>query len=69
MKKQLSPWGKQCKLQMLVLGKSLADISIATNYSKTYISAIINGRIIVPDETIKTISDALGVDTKLPRKI
>jgi len=69
MKKQLSPWGQQCKLQMLVLGKSLADISLATNYSKTYISAIINDRIAVPDKTIETISDALGVDTKLPRKI
>lgn len=69
MKKQLSPWGQQCKLQMLVLGKSLADISSDTNYSRTYISAIINGRIVAPDETVKAISKALNVDTMLPRQI
>lgn len=67
MKKQLSPWGQRCKLQMLILGKSLADISGDTNYSKSYISAIINGRIVAPDETIKTISEALEVDIRLPR--
>lgn len=67
MKKKLSPWGQQCKLQMLVLGKSLADISNDTNYSRTYISAIINGRIVAPQETIKAISKALNVDIMLPR--
>ncbi len=69
MKKQLSPWGQQCKLQMLVLGKSLADVSSDTNYSRTYISAIINGRIVAPDETVKAISKALNVDTMLPRQV
>ncbi len=67
--KQLSPWGQQCKLQMLVLGKSLADISCDTKYSRTYISAIINGRIVAPDETVETISRSLGVDTRLPRQV
>lgn len=69
MKKQLSPWGQQCKLQMLILGKSLADVSSDTNYSRTYISAIINGRIVAPDETVKAISKALNVDTMLPRQV
>lgn len=67
MKKKLSPWGQQCKLQMLVLGKSLSDISNDTDYSRTYISAIINGRIVAPEETIKAISKALNVDIMLPR--
>lgn len=67
--KQLSPWGQQCKLQMLVLGKSLADISCDTKYSRNYISAIINGRIVVPDETAEAISKSLCVDTRLPRHV
>ena len=65
MKKQLSNWGKQCKAQMVLKGKSLADISNETKLSKTYISAIINGRVVVPDETAKAISDALEVDMAL----
>lgn len=69
MKKKLSPWGQQCKLQMLVLGKSLSDISCDTKYSRNYISAIINGRIVVPDETAEAISKSLCVDTRLPRHV
>lgn len=65
MKKQLSRWGRQCKSQMAVLGKSLADVSEETKLSRTYISAIINGRIIVPDETAQKISDVLQVDMEL----
>ena len=34
-KRELSPWGKQCKVQMLVLGKSLADLSAETKLSRT----------------------------------
>lgn len=67
MKKPLSPWGKQCKVQMTILGKSLKQLSQETNFSKSYISAIINGRMLVPDETIKVISDALQVDMALKR--
>ena len=67
MKKELSPWGRQCKVQMLVFGKSLEQLSRETNFCKTYLSAVINGRVIVPDETIKVISDALEVDMALKR--
>ncbi len=62
MKRELSPWGRQCKAQMVMLGKSLADLGQETGLSKTYISAIINGRMIVPPETVKLICDALEVD-------
>jgi transcriptional regulator with XRE-family HTH domain len=64
-KRELSPWGKQCKVQMLVLGKSLADLSAETKLSRTYISSIINGRMIVPEDTVRIISNALGVDMAL----
>ena len=67
MKKELSPWGRQCKVQMLVLGKSLEQLSRETTFAKPYLSAVINGRVIVPDETIKVISDALEVDMALKR--
>ncbi len=64
-KRELSPWGKQCKVQMLVLGKSLADLSEETKLSRTYISSIINERMVVPEDTIRIISNALEVDMAL----
>lgn len=63
MQKTISPWGKQCKMQMISLGKSLTDISRETGFSRTYISAIINGRIVAPEETKHKISKSLSVDT------
>ena len=65
MKRELSPWGKQCKMQMVALDKTLTDLSKALGLSKTYISAIINGRVIPPCETKHAISKALDVDTEL----
>ncbi len=67
MKRELSSWGRQCKVQMIVLEKTLSDLSQETNLSKTYISAIINGRMVVPEKTIQTISKALEVDAALAR--
>lgn len=69
MKKQLSPWGQQCKVQMVVLQKSLKEISDETNLSPHYISAIINGRIVAPDTTAGAISQSLGVDPNLARRV
>lgn len=66
-KRKLSPWGKECKIQMLSQGKSLGDLSKETKFSRTYISSIINGRTIAPEKTIVTISKALSVDAELPR--
>lgn len=65
MKRELSPWGKQCKIQMIMLNKSLADLSRETGLSRTYISSIINGRQIAPKETVCLIGDALHVDAAL----
>lgn len=64
-KRELSPWGKQCKIQMVALNKSLSDLSAETKLSKTYISSIINGRMIPPEGTIRVISNALEVDMSL----
>ena len=67
MKRELTPWGKQCKIQMVALGKSLSDLSDETNLSRTYISAITNGRMLAPEETMNAISSALEVDAALAR--
>lgn len=69
MKKKLSSWGQQCKVQMLILGKTLEDLSIATQLSRNYISAIINGRVVVPEETIQKISNELDVDMNLYKQV
>ena len=64
--KRLAPeWGKQCKVQMIQLGKSLREVGFETGYTHTYVSAIINGRTIAPNETVEKISKALDVDPAL----
>ncbi len=69
MKKKLSLWGQQCKVQMLILGKTLEDLSTATQLSRYYISAIINGRMIAPEQTIQKISNELDVDMNLYKQV
>lgn len=63
--KTISKWGTECKVQMLRKDMSLKDVSEATGLTRTYISAIINGRVIVPQETMMKIGDALEVDSAL----
>ncbi len=62
MGKAMTPWGRKCKAQMILLEKTLDDVSRETKLSRTYISAIINGRIVVPAETVQLISNALEVE-------
>ena len=54
---------------MLILGKTLDDLSTAIQLSRNYISAIINGRMIVPEETIQKISKELDVDMSLYKQV
>lgn len=62
MGKTISPWGRQCKAQMIVLGISLKDLAKSVGLSPNYVSAIINGRMIAPEENVQKISDTLQVD-------
>lgn len=64
-KRELSPWGRQCKAQMILLDKTLDSLSRETNLSRSYISAIINGRVVAPEETVQLVSNALKVDMPL----
>lgn len=61
MNKTISPWGKMCKIQMFTLGISLKELAEQAGLSKTYVSAIINGRVIAPNETVNKINKALNI--------
>ena len=61
MGKNITPWGKQCKVQMALLGLSLKDLSETVGLTNTYVSAIINGRVVAPEETVAKINQALQV--------
>lgn len=62
MSKTITPWGKQCKAQMTLQGLTLKELSEAVGLSHTYVSAIINGRIIAPQETVEKINKVLKPD-------
>lgn len=62
MGKTISPWGRKCKAQMIILGFSLKDLAESVDLSPTYVSSIINGRMIAPEETVEKISRTLQVD-------
>lgn len=62
MSKTITPWGKQCKVQMTLRGMTLRELSMTIGLSHTYVSAIINGRVVAPEETIKKINKALQVE-------
>lgn len=63
MGRNMTPWGRQCKVQMAALGLTLNDLADSIGLSNTYVSAIINGRVLAPDETIKKINTALRLKT------
>lgn len=63
MGKTITQWGKQCKAQMILQGLTLKELSKAVGLSPTYVSAIINGRMIVPQETKEKINKALQVNS------
>lgn len=65
MSKTITPWGRQCKVQMVLQGLTLKELAAAVGLSHTYVSAIINGRTIAPQETVERINEALGFD-KVP---
>ena len=69
MSRNLSPWGMQCKRQMLELGKTYADIGAEIGRSRIYICQIVTGKSIPPQEMYDAISKALDVDPDLPKTV
>jgi len=60
----ITPWGRECKSQMILKDISLQELADKTGLSRNYVSAIINSRVAVPEETIAKISTALDIKTK-----
>ena len=61
MGKSITPWGRMCKAQMALLNMSLSDVAEKCGFSRCYVSAVINGRVIVPEETRQKIGAVLKV--------
>ena len=61
MSRNITPWGRQCKAQMILQGITLKELSKKVGLSHTYVSAVINGRVMVPEETTDKISKALNI--------
>lgn len=59
----ITPWGKLCKSQMLMKDITLKELSAQVGLTHTYVSAIINGRIVTPEENIEKINQALGIQS------
>lgn len=62
MGKTISPWGRQCKSRMALSGMTLKELSASVGLSQTYVSAIINGRLFAPEDTIEKINRALRIE-------
>lgn len=62
MSKNITQWGKECKKQMIENGITLKKLGEHTGYTNTYLSAIINGRVIAPDETLNKINKVLEIN-------
>lgn len=61
MSKTITHWGKECKKQMIENGITLKKLGEHTGYTNTYLSAIINGRVIAPDDTLNKINKVLEI--------
>lgn len=60
MKKKLSKWCKNVKIEMVKKDLEVQDLAAALGMNRSYVSSIINGRVYsVP--AVKKISDYLGI--------
>lgn len=60
MKKKLSKWCKNVKIEMVKNDLEVQDLAAALGMNRSYVSSIINGRVYsVP--AVKKISDYLGI--------
>lgn len=70
MSRTITQWGRQCKAQMALQGISLKDLAKTVDLSHTYVSAVINGRMVAPAETTEKISKALDIPVpKVPAQL
>ena len=60
MAEKLSPWCKRAKIAMIKNDIAVNDLSAEMEYNRSYISSVLNGRVISPPVR-KRISDFLNI--------
>ncbi|MDO4305718.1 MAG: helix-turn-helix transcriptional regulator [Eubacteriales bacterium] len=60
MAEKLSPWCKRAKIAMIKKDIAVNDLSAELEYNRSYISSVLNGRVISPPVR-KRISDFLNI--------
>lgn len=60
MTEKLSPWCKRAKIAMIENDIAVKDLSVELEYNRSYISSVLNGRVISPPVR-KRISDFLNI--------
>lgn len=60
MAEKLSPWCKRAKIAMIENDIAVNDLSTELEYNRSYISSVLNGRVISPPVR-KRISDFLNI--------
>lgn len=60
MKKNLSPWGRQVKIEQIKRGWDNQRLAEEAHLSKTYILSVVHGRVVSP-RAVRAISNALDI--------
>lgn len=60
MAEKLSPWCKRAKIAMIENDIEINELSAVLEYNRSYISSVLNGRVISP-KVRKRISDFLNI--------
>lgn len=60
MAEKLSPWCKRAKIAMIENDIAINELSAVMEYNRSYISSVLNGRVISP-KVRKRISDFLNI--------
>ncbi len=60
MAEKLSPWCKRAKIAMIENDIAINELSAVLEYNRSYISSVLNGRVISP-KVRKRISDFLNI--------
>ena len=60
MAEKLSPWCKKAKIAMIQQDIAVNDLSVELEYNRSYVSSVLNGRVISPPVR-KRISDFLHI--------
>ena len=57
----ITPWGKRCRIRLMEKEMTMKDLAAQLGNSYTYLSGIINGRVMPAESTIIAINKALDI--------